>query len=111
MGSLEAAILAELWARPDGSTPADVHAALGSELAYTTVMTILTRLWKKGLADRERQGRAFLYRATVSEAALAAQRMRRVLAQTSDPRAALSEFVSDLSTTDSEVLRGLLERR
>ncbi len=72
MGSLEAAVLEQLWARPEGATPAAVHDALGADLAYTTVMTILTRLWKKGLVDREPQGRSFAYRPLVSEAELVA---------------------------------------
>jgi predicted transcriptional regulator len=111
MGALESAVLEQLWARADGATPSQVHAALGSDLAYTTVMTILTRLWKKGLADRERRGRAFVYRPTLSEAEFVSRRMGRALDQTQDRPAALTAFVRELSTDDSEVLRRLLHRR
>ena len=38
-----------------------VNAALGEMYAYTTVMTTLDRLYKKGLLDRRKEGRAFLY--------------------------------------------------
>ena len=52
MGALEAEVLDVLW-RADGPvTPADVRTAMGTDLAYTTVMTILVRLWEKGLTER-----------------------------------------------------------
>ncbi len=110
MGSLEAQVLAELWARPEGATPAEVLQAIGEPLAYTTVMTILTRLWKKGLAERERHGRAFVYRSTVSEADLAAERMRATLETVHDRKATLSLFVGNLSRKDERILRQLLDR-
>lgn len=109
MGSLERAVLACLWKRPGGATPAEVLGALGDDLAYTTITTILTRLWEKGLAERERTGRAYIYRATVSEADLAAERMGAVLDQSQDRRAALTQFVTTLSSRDARVVRALLD--
>ena len=44
-------------------TPGEVRDALGGDLAYTTVMTVLTRLFEKGLVTRTQQGRAFALRA------------------------------------------------
>lgn len=111
MGSLEAAVLEQLWAQGSGVTPAEVHANLEIELAYTTVMTILTRLWKKGLATREEHGRTYVYRPAVTEAELAARRMRLVLEQTRDRQGALSQFVSGLSAKDEKLLRKLLGDR
>ena len=109
MGSLEAEVLAELWAHPDGATPAVILNGLGGQLAYTTVMTVLTRLWEKGLATRERQGRAYLYSAAVSEAALAAGRMSAALDRAHDRRATLSRFVVGLSKKDERLLRRILQ--
>jgi len=111
MGSLETTVLEQLWATPGGATPAQVHEALGTDLAYTTVMTVLTRLWKKGLVDRSPYGRSFTYRPVVSEAELAARRMDLALDQTRDRRAALSQFVNSLSVKDERLLRKLLEER
>lgn len=51
-GQLEGETLATLWSADHPMTPAEVQRALGGELAYTTVMTILTRLYDKGLAQR-----------------------------------------------------------
>lgn len=111
MGSLETAVLEQLWSHPDGATPGQVHDGLTAEVAYTTVTTILTRLWNKGLAAREQHGRSYLYRPLVSEAELAARRMGVVLEQTRDRQAALSQFVSALSAKDEKLLRKLLGGR
>ena len=109
MGSLEAQVLDVLW-RADGPvTPAEVREALDADLAYTTVMTILSRLWQKGLAARTKQGRAFGYGAVVSESDLAATRMRAALTATSDRTATMSRFVDGLDPREAAALRTLLE--
>ena len=109
MGALEHEVLAQLWAMPDGATPAQVLDRLDADLAYTTVMTILTRLWEKGLATRRPRGRTFVYEAKLSEAELAAERMQATLSASSDPKAALSRFVESLSARDARALRALLD--
>lgn len=108
-GSLEAAVLDVLWASEDPCTPASVLDALDGDLAYTTVMTVLSRLWQKGLAEREQVGRAYAYRAVVSEADLAAARMRDTLAGTSDRSATMSRFVDGLTKREARALRDALE--
>lgn len=110
-GSLEAEVLAALWASEDGATPGEVHGSMGEGLAYTTVMTILTRLWRKDLVERERRGRAYVYRPIVSEAELAAQRMLDQLDRVGDREAALNTFVGTLGKEDSKALRKILSRR
>lgn len=111
MGALEAEVLAHLWASVDGQRPGDVLDALGPGLAYTTVMTILTRLWKKGLVDRERVGRAFVYRPRLSEADFTASRMRTHFERSGDREAVLSRFVGSLSRSEERMLRRILENR
>lgn len=62
LGELELAVMEALWRRAPASVK-DVGQALAErQLAYTTVMTTLDRLHKKGLLDRDKQGHAFLYR-------------------------------------------------
>ncbi|MDQ6785172.1 MAG: BlaI/MecI/CopY family transcriptional regulator [Actinomycetota bacterium] len=90
---------------------ADVRGALEKELAYTTVMTILTRLWQKGLAEREQQGRRFVYRPLLSEAELVARRMHCDLMRSSDHERALAKFVQGLSGPEVKMLRKLMEPR
>jgi predicted transcriptional regulator len=109
MGALEADVLDVLWRSGDPMTPSQVLDDLGTELAYTTVMTILTRLHKKGLVDRSRAGRAFAYLPRMSEAELAATRMRSALISTSDQRETMGQFVGSLSDLEAEALRAALE--
>ena len=60
LGKLERAVMEEVWARGRASA-SDIYRAHGERTAYTTWMTTLDRLYKKGLLDREREGRAYLY--------------------------------------------------
>lgn len=108
MGELEAEVMAQLWAAAGPLKPAEVLQGLGDTLAYNTVMTILGRLWEKGLVRRERSGRAYAYWPRLSEAELAAQRMRATLERTSDREMALARFVDELSSRDARVLRRML---
>lgn len=95
-------------------TPIEVHGSLAeagaTPLAYTTVVTILSRLLGQDLVERFRTGRTYAYRALV-DTTLAARRMRRVLddQDDQDSRAAvLASFVHNLSADDERRLRGLL---
>ena len=108
-GALEADVLGVLWAA-DGQTlsPAEVNERLPTDLAYTTIMTVLTRLWKKGLAERVEAGRGYAYRATYSESELTSQRIRDMLDQANDRASALAGFVDSLDTSDIQHLRRLL---
>lgn len=56
-----------LW-QSDGFTVREVHVKFERTLAYTTVMTTLDRLYKKGFVSRTRSGRAFVYRASMTRA-------------------------------------------
>jgi predicted transcriptional regulator len=60
LGRLESTVMEVLWGRGESSVH-DVAGRLGRPLAYTTVMTTLDRLYKKGLLERRKLDRAFLY--------------------------------------------------
>jgi predicted transcriptional regulator len=60
LGHLETTVLQILWDRGESNVH-DVSELLGRPLAYTTVMTTLDRLYKKGLLERRKSDRAFLY--------------------------------------------------
>ncbi|WP_046496726.1 BlaI/MecI/CopY family transcriptional regulator [Streptomyces odonnellii] len=107
-GELEAQVLAALRQAPGPVTAAWVQERLGGDLAYTTVMTILTRLQAKKAVTRERAGRSFEWRAASDEAGLAALRMRKVLDAEADREAVLARFVTALSADDERLLRDLL---
>jgi predicted transcriptional regulator len=108
MGALETEVLECLWAADEPLTPRAVLEETGEDLAYTTIMTILTRLWQKGLVERERSGKAYFYSPLVSEPDLLASRMRSVLETSADQKATLSRFVETLSKREANALRSAL---
>jgi predicted transcriptional regulator len=65
LGHLELKVMEILWARGDGNV-SDVAGKLSRPRAYTTVMTTLDRLFKKGLLDRRKLERAFVYKPRLS---------------------------------------------
>ncbi|AYV32175.1 Penicillinase repressor [Streptomyces sp. ADI95-16] len=107
-GELEAHVLAVLGTAPGPVTASWVQERLPGTLAYTTVITILTRLHAKGAVARERSGRSFEWVQVADEAGLAALRMRKVLDAEADREAVLTSFVTSLSPGDEQLLRGLL---
>jgi predicted transcriptional regulator len=78
LGNLEREVMEIVWASGAG-TVKEVQSQLPRVVAYTTVMTTLDRLFKKGYVNRDRVGRAFMYRPARSrpqtEAALASGMM------------------------------------
>lgn len=108
-GELESQVLGALREAQDPVTAAWVQERLGGGLAYTTVVTILTRLLAKDAVARERRGRSFVWRPTADVAGLAALKMRRLLDGESDREAVLASFVTALPPDDEQVLRALLE--
>jgi predicted transcriptional regulator len=107
-GELEAEVLGALWAADAPLTPAQLQAAIGRELAYNTVHTILTRLCDKGLVIRTAvDGRAG-YAPVQGAAEWAAAQMRAVLERGKDRTAILHRFVSSLDPDDEQALRDLL---
>ncbi|MET7785193.1 BlaI/MecI/CopY family transcriptional regulator [Streptomyces sp. NPDC005248] len=107
-GELEAQVLAVLRSANGPATAGWVQEHLDGGLAYTTVITILSRLYEKKCVTRARQGRSYTWTSASDEAGLAALRMRRVLDGERDREAVLARFVSALSPGDEERLRALL---
>jgi predicted transcriptional regulator len=107
-GELEAAALAVLQSAGSPLTPGEVRDRLGCGLAYTTVVTILSRLHAKGVLTRLKTGRAYTYAPVADEPGLAARRMRGVLDAQADREVVLARFVSGLSPADEQFLRRML---
>ena len=109
-GDLEAQVLRLVWSADEPVTPGEVLERIDADIAYTTVMTVLTRLWGKGLLARDLDGKAYRYRPAVTEAELAAGRMRRNLNGADDREAVLSRFLETLGDDEVAALRRLLQR-
>ncbi|MEB8339322.1 BlaI/MecI/CopY family transcriptional regulator [Streptomyces endophyticus] len=108
-GELEAAVMAALWAAGSPLTPGQVQADLARGLARTTVTTILTRLFDKGVVGRDRQGRGFAYFPVQDAPGLTARRMHTALDRDADRASVLARFVDQLKPDDEQLLRRLLE--
>jgi predicted transcriptional regulator len=79
LGRLEIRLMEILWSRGE-SNVRDAVRGLDRPLAYTTVMTTLDRLYKKGLLDRRMPDRAFLYSARFSREEWERMRAQNILA-------------------------------
>ncbi|WP_230194028.1 BlaI/MecI/CopY family transcriptional regulator [Streptomyces coriariae] len=108
-GELEASVLAALWASDGPLTPIAVRLALGTDLARTTVTTILTRLHAKGAVSRTHAGRGYVYTPAQDPPGLTARRMHAELDKDADRDTALARFVADLGPQDRGLLRTLLD--
>jgi predicted transcriptional regulator len=111
LGELERAVMEQLWANDQAQSVRDVHLALSPkrDLAYTTVMTVLDRLAKKNLARRERDGRAYRYRADRGREELVAELMHTALAgESADRTAALVAFVGKVTPEEADAMRRAL---
>ena len=112
LGPLETRLLQALWQRGDATVRelmelAELHAA------YTTVMTTLDRLYRKGLLERELEGRAFRYRPKQTEAEYksnsVAAKLEELLNSARDPLSPIS-FLVDAVTQHDERFLNELER-
>jgi predicted transcriptional regulator len=111
LGPLESRIMQVLWSCAPGeyAPVREVLGRLDGDFAYTTVMTVLSRLHDKGLVQRRKVGRGWCYAPTDSADGYAAESMRQALRSAEDPTAALLRFAADLDADDAAALRRLLE--
>jgi predicted transcriptional regulator len=111
-GALEREVLACLSVAEQPLTAAQVQEELDDGLAYTTVLTTLTRLFQKGALDRSLEGRAYRYRIAAgpggAASSMTAHQMRHLLDSTGDRAAVLARFVADLDAEDEKLLMRLL---
>lgn len=110
-GELEAVVMQQLWERREPATVRELLAALQASrsIAYTTVMTVLDNLHRKGAVSREMQGRAWRYAPVRSREEHTAALLRDVLADGGDRQAALLHFVSELEPDEIGSLQAAVE--
>lgn len=112
LGDLERAVMEQLWSGSGNATVREVHDALsaGRDIAYTTVLTVLDRLAKKGMVTRERDGRAWRYAAASSREALTARAMRHSINQLGDQdrKSAILQFLDGATPEELDDLKAAL---
>ena len=105
LGDLEGPVLEALWDNGELSTPV-VYEQIGKprNLAYTTILTVLQRLHKKGLAGRREEGRSHIYFAAVSREEFSRRRGQALAASLARLGAAgIAGFLAEAESGDGEV--------
>jgi predicted transcriptional regulator len=110
-GELEAVIMERLWERRRPALVREIVDDLRDDrqLAYTTVMTVMENLHRKGWLRRERDGRAWRYEPTGSRSSYTAELMNEALGTSTDRRTALAHFVLQMSPRDAALLQQALD--
>src|SRR4051794_12608635 len=111
LGELERTVMDAVWDAAAPVSAYDVQASLdasGRALAATTLLTVLSRLEKKGFVASERTVRPYRYAAVASRADHVAELMHEVLGESRDRSAVLERFVGSVSDEDAAILRQLL---
>jgi predicted transcriptional regulator len=106
LGNLETDVLEALWA---SATPVSVRDVLAlvrrrPPLAYTTVLTVLDRLHAKGLVERRKDGKAFLYWARTTREAWLGDQAAGVLLDGPPEASVLMAFLDSAERADPELL-------
>ncbi len=109
LGELEAAVMGIIWER-EAATVQDVVDALKTtrKLAYTTVMTVMSRMAEKGLLARRKDGRAYIYTPSESQEKLAGSLLRSLVERLY--AGATGSAVAHLLEADDNVDEAELER-
>ena len=109
-GELEAAIMDRVWSSGRPLLVREIQQTLEPTRAYNTVWTVVEILYRKGWLSREKDGRAYRYRAVVTREDYTAGLMREVLAASSDRAATLRRFAERIAPDEAEQLREALEQ-
>lgn len=110
-GELEDAVMGRLWEFDRPASVREVVDGLRPDRppAYTTVMTVMENLYRKGWLQRERDGRAWRYTPTRSRSGYTATLMQEALGTSPDRRTALAHFVLQLDPYDAALLQQALD--
>ena len=112
LGELEAVLMDRMWSIDGTATVREVWEQLRRqrEIAYTTVMSTLDNLHRKGLLVRERDGRAYRYRPAATRAQYRAELMQQALGRDDDDEAVLTHFVGQLGREQLTQLQAVVRR-
>ena len=111
-GELEAVVMDRVWEHGGPVTVRELFDELRREraIAYTTVMSTMDNLHRKGWLAREKDGKAYRYTAVASREEYSARLMREAMAEAGDTEAVLSHFVAQMDGEQSQVLGTVLRK-
>jgi predicted transcriptional regulator len=110
LGDLEATVMERVWDREDGVTVREVFEELadGRQIAYTTVLSTLDNLHRKGWVRREREGKAYRYWPTMTREERSANLMRAAFNAGGDTEAVLAFFIEQMTAEEAAQLKAAL---
>ena len=109
LGDLERLAMEAVWEIGPATARQVADRLSARNLAYTTWLTVLTRLERKGLLTKDASGRAHVYTAVASREDHIALLMRSALGQAADREAALQHFARTVTPAEADALRRALE--
>jgi predicted transcriptional regulator len=111
-GDLEAVVMDVLWSATEPLTVRQVHGEISAtrQIAYTTVMSTMDNLFRKGWLLRDKVGLAYQYRPTMSREEHSANLMRTVFESGGDSDLILNFFLEQLGDDESGKLREAFQR-
>jgi predicted transcriptional regulator len=111
-GEFEAVVMRLVWGHDGPVTVRNLFDELSKTrpIAYTTVMSTMDNLRRKGWLARERDGKAYLYTAVASREEYSARLMREALAEAGDTQAVFIHFVAAIDGSQAEALRAILDK-
>lgn len=111
LGELESVVMEHLWSADGALTVREVLERIDRDppLAYTTVLTVMDNLHRKGFLGREKEGRAFRYRPTKGRAEHTADLMHELLSDSGDSSVTLMRFLDRMSPNEVERLKRALD--
>ena len=111
-GDLETEVMHRVWDHDGPVTVRELFDELRGQrpIAYTTVMSTMDNLHRKGWLNREKDGKAYRYTAVASRDEYSARLMREAMAEAGDTEAVLSHFVAHMDGEESAVLGEVLRK-
>lgn len=111
-GDLEAAVMDRLWSWEQPATVRELLADLHKDrdLAYTTVMTVMDNLHRKGWLTRDLDGRAYRYSPVSTRQEYSAELMRQALDGSGDNATTLLRFVDEMTDAEADAVRKALRK-
>ncbi len=111
LGDLEEKIMNVIWFCDQALKPSEVKKAIGGDYAYTTIMTVMSRLHQKGILKRKKNGKAYYYSASKEKETFIKPKLRGIFKNILESYGdlAVSQFVDVLETLDPEDLEKLKE--
>jgi len=111
-GELEAEVMHRVWDHDAPVTVRELYDELREQrpIAYTTVMSTMDNLHRKGWLNRDKDGKAYRYTAVASREEYSARLMREAMAESGDTEAVLRHFVAQMDGQESQVLGAVLRK-